>query len=275
MSDSVEKLPVLRLTRAVVSETEEAVAREFPLTIILNDRELVTLLCSPEDLLYLAVGFLDSEGLIESRDDIRKITIDDRRGVARVVTKEAEGQAADLVFKRIISSGCGKGASFYSAAGASSQKVESRMEITPEEILALVNSFQHNSSLYQATHGVHSAALCDNRDILVFNEDIGRHNAVDKVFGRCLLEGIVTGDKILITTGRITSEILHKVARRGVPIIISISAPTDLGVKTAEALNVTLVAMVRGQKMSVYAGRWRVGQPSAFDPGDDPGVSVK
>jgi len=256
--DNIERFTIRRVTEKGTEEIEDAVTRELPLTIILNDQELVTLLCSPENLRYLAVGFLASEELIKSKEEIKKVTVDDKRGVVRVETKTTQSVNNELIFKRVISSGCGRGASFYSAADASSQKVESQVKISANEVFALVKEFQHNSKLYLATHGVHSAALCDRKSILIFSEDIGRHNAIDKIFGKCLLEDIPTSDRAVITTGRVTSEILHKVAKRGIPIIISISAPTDLGVKVAEILGITLIASVRGKKMNIYTSDWRL-----------------
>jgi len=256
--NNVEGFPIQRVTKEGRGSIEEIVARELPVTIILNDQELVTLLCSPTDLKYLAIGFLSSEGLIKGKDEIKKIIVDDERGVVRLETTENKGFTQDTLFKRVISSGCGRGASFYSAADAASQKVESRMEITADEVFALATEFQRCSEVWLATHGVHSAALCDRKSILVFSEDIGRHNAVDKIFGKCLLEDIPTSKRALITSGRITSEILHKVARRGIPIIISISAPTNLGVRLAHDLGVTLIGFVRGKRMNVYANEWRV-----------------
>ncbi|MFO7773972.1 MAG: formate dehydrogenase accessory sulfurtransferase FdhD [Dehalococcoidia bacterium] len=258
MGNDTEKFSILKLSDKGGSNTEEVVARESPLTIILNDQELVTLLCSPTDLTYLAVGFLSSEGLLKDKDEIRNILVDDERGMVRLETTGDKGFSQDVLFKRFISSGCGKGASFYSPADAATQKVESQMEISTEEVLDLVHRFQHGSHVYLATHGVHSAALCDSKSILVFSEDVGRHNAIDKIFGRCLLEDIPTNDRIIITSGRISSEILHKVAKRGIPIIISISAPTNLGVRIADTLGITLVASVRGKRMSVYTAAWRI-----------------
>ncbi len=258
MGNNMDSFPVLRLTRESSGRIEQTVAREFPLTIILNDQELVTLLCSPVNLRYLAVGFLASEGFINSKDEIKSITVDDRRGVVRVKTDKTKKLAEELIFKRVISSGCGRGASFYSTADASSQKVDSPMKMSAEEIFAQVNKFQHSSELYLTTHGVHSAALCDQKSILVFSEDIGRHNAIDKIFGKCLLEDIPTDDRIIITSGRISSEILHKVAKKNIPIIISISVPTNLGVRVADNLGITLIGSVRGKKMNVYNHGWRV-----------------
>ena len=258
MESRVESFPILRLTRESKNNIEDMVAKELPVTIILNDQELVTLLSSPTDLKYLAVGFLYSEGLLNSKEEIKRVLVDSERGVVRLGTVNGKELAQDVLFKRVISTGCGRGASFYSAADADSQRVESKTEITTNEIFALVNEFQHGSHLYLTTHGVHSAALCDRKGILVFGEDIGRHNAVDKIFGKCLLEDIPTDDRILVTSGRTTSEILHKIARRGIPIIISITSPTNLGVRIADSLGITLVASVRGRKMDVYTGEWRI-----------------
>ena len=172
---------------------------------------------------------------------------------------EAQEITHDVLFKRLITSGCGRGASFYSRADVASQAVESDAEISTDKVFALVSEFQHGSEVYLSTHGVHSAALADGNSILVFNDDICRHNAIDKVFGRCLLEDIGTDDKVLITSGRISSEIMHKAAKRGIPIIVSISVPTDLAVKLAADLSITLIGSVRGgRRMKVYANDWRV-----------------
>lgn len=220
---------------------------------------MVTLLCSPTDLKYLAVGFLSSEGFLKSKDDIKKIIVDDQRGVVRVETKEDKEPASELVFKRFITSGCGGGVSFYRAADVQGQvKVESQASISVDEVLVLAKEFQHRSQVYRATHGVHSAALCDTKSILVFNEDIGRHNAIDKILGECILKGIATDDRIIITSGRISSEILLKVAKRNIPVVISKSASTDLAVKLANDLGVTLIGFVRGKRMNIYTHGWRI-----------------
>jgi FdhD protein len=259
MDNDTEKVSILKYTEAGSSSGEDVVARESPLTIILNNRELVTLLCSPVDLRYLAVGFLFSEGLLKSKDDIKKIMVDDRRGVVRVETEGNQELASDALFKRFITSGCGRGASFYNAVDALDQaKVESQVNVSTLEVLALVKEFQQRSQLYRATGGVHSAALSDTKSIIVFGEDIGRHNAVDKIFGQCILNGLATDGHMIITSGRISSEILLKVARRNIPIIVSKSAPTNLGVRLADNLGVTLIGFVRGKRMNVYTHAERI-----------------
>jgi FdhD protein len=122
----------------------------------------------------------------------------------------------------------------------------------------MVKDFQERSDVFKATGGVHSAALCDTNSILLFTEDIGRHNAIDKIFGGCLLEDIPLNDRAMMTSGRVSSEILLKVARRNIPILISKSAPTDVAVKLADNWGITLVGFVRGTKMNVYANSQRV-----------------
>lgn len=256
--DKVERFLVQRVTEEGRRETEELVTRELPLTIIINEHELTTLLCSPDKLDYLAIGFLFSEGLISHKDEIKKVLVDDRRGVVRVETTEKRDFKDETPFKRLITSGCGAG-SFYRAADMQNMtEVTSQIQISPVEVFARVREFQHHSETFKATGGVHSAALCDNENILLFADDIGRHNAIDKIFGECILKDIPTDDRIIITSGRIPSEILLKVAKRRIPIIISVSAPTDLGVKLAANSGITLIGFVRGKRMNVYTNAWRV-----------------
>jgi FdhD protein len=137
-------------------------------------------------------------------------------------------------------------------------KVESQTKISALEVFELVMEFQHRSQIFRTTGGVHSAALCDTKSILVFSEDIGRHNAIDKIFGECILKDIPTDDRIIVTSGRVSSEILLKAVKRNIPLLISKSAPTDLGVKLANDLGVTLIGFVRGKRMNVYSNDWRV-----------------
>ena len=259
MIEEVARFPIQRVTREGKEDGEEVVTKELPLTVILNNRELITLLCSPNNLNYLAVGFLFSEGLINDKDEIKKVIVDDRRGVVRVETTNETDFSDEALFKRVITSGCGGAGSFYRAADIQNlTKVQSQTQVSASEVFDLVREFQHHSQMYKTTGGVHSAALCDNKDILVFADDIGRHNAIDRIFGECILKDISTDDHVIITSGRIPSEILLKVAKRRIPIIISVSAPTDLGVKLAADLGITLIGFVRGKRMNVYTNGWRV-----------------
>ncbi len=253
----LDKVPILRVIKESQKQVEDTVVTEFHLTIVLNNRELVTLLCSPAKLDFLTIGFLYSEGLINSKDIIKDIVLDPERGVINVTTKEPVKSPEDILSRRIIASSGGKGASF-SAAIHHQSRIDSQIHISPPEVLNLIQEFVHHSELFAATGGVHSAALCDTKAILVFSEDIGRHNAIDKVFGECVVKDIPTHDRLLITSGRVSSEILLKVAKRNIPILISKSAPTNLGVKLANDSGITLIGFVREKRMNVYTHTWRL-----------------
>ncbi|RJO61683.1 MAG: formate dehydrogenase accessory sulfurtransferase FdhD [Dehalococcoidia bacterium] len=257
-TELTESCSAIRYEKGCETKLEKPTAREYPLTIIFNGCQLVTMLCSPDSLQDLAVGFLSSEGFLLSKEDIKSITVDKIRGVVRVQTTDNREITPDVLSQRLISSGCGRGAAFYSITDVQNSVVTSKATVSVDEVLALALAFQHASPVYQETHGVHSAALCRGSQILVHAEDIGRHNAVDKVFGRCLLQGISTDDSLLITSGRVSSEIAHKAVKKGIPILISISAPTTMAVQIADKMGITLVSSVRGGKMEVYTHNWRI-----------------
>ena len=255
----VVRVPILKFAENVKEQTDDVVVRESPLTIILNNQELVTLLCTPVHLDNLAIGFLFSEGLLKSKGEIKQITMDEKRGVVRVEIGDQTRDAVELVFKRLITSGCGRGASFYNAADVTGrQKVKSKVSMSAIEVFELVRQFQHRSEVFKTTGGVHSAALCNNKEIIIFSEDIGRHNAIDKIFGECILKEITTDGHIIITSGRVSSEILLKAARGNIPVLVSKSAPTDMGVKLAGDLGITLIGFVRGKRMNIYSNDWRL-----------------
>jgi FdhD protein len=254
-----EKFSVVRIAEGRRSEVEDLVVKEAPLTIVLDNQELVTMLCSPIDLKHLAIGFLFSEGFLKSKEEIKKVVVDDRKGIAWVETKEGKGVDAGVLSKRLITSGCGRGASFYSLADAQvGMKIESRFQMLASDVTALVGEFQHGSELHRTTHGVHSAALCDAEKIVMFADDIGRHNAIDKVIGRCILTDLPAENHGLIFSGRISSEMLLKAARGGIPVVISVASPTNVAVRMANDIGMTVVGMVRGKRLNIYSGAWRI-----------------
>ena len=262
MPEGTEKIAIHRVTREGKQAAEDLVVTELPLTIMLNGQELVTLLCSAVDLKHLAIGFLASEGLLKTRDDIKRVTVDQRKSVVRIETIAAGIEEPEAIFKRIITPGCGRGASFYSAADSGLEKATSELSVTAGAIFDLMKTFQHHSEVFLTTGGVHSAALCNEKDVVIFSEDIGRHNAIDRIFGRCFMEDIDTTDGIIVTSGRVSSEIVVKIARRRVPMLVSKSAPTSTAVKMAGDLGITLAGFVRGNRMNVYTHDWRI-QPDA------------
>lgn len=257
MEQRTKAVRVFQIKAGTGQYIEDTVTRETPFTIYLNDRELVTLLSTAEYLDELAVGFLKSEGFLKAKEEIKSISVNLKEGTARISAPKAV-IAEHTFLKRYITTGCGKGTSFYHLSDAVCPPVEQGFKIKSDNIFELMLQAQRRSELFKITGGVHSSAICTTNEILYFREDIGRHNTVDKLIGRCFLDGVDTTDKILLTTGRISSEILIKVAKMGVPLIASRSAPTDLAVKHSEELGVTIAAFVRNQRMNIYSYPERV-----------------
>lgn len=255
----VQPFDIVRINHGTRQKITDTVVLESPLTIFLNNEELVTLLCTPEDIKHLAIGFLAAEGLLSGKDDIAKVVTDEDKGVVWVETSIDREFTRDMVFKRLITSACGKGTTFYNVVDASSsQPVVSNATITAEQVLHLAEEMQQRSLLYKDTGGVHNAALADHEKLIMFSEDIGRHNAIDKIYGHCIMNEIYLHDKVILTTGRISSEILLKVVKNRIPIIISRSAPTTLAVNLARKLGVTIVGFTRGKRMNIYSHDERV-----------------
>ncbi len=246
------------------------VVREVPVTIYINGREIATLLCLGNHLEALAVGFLASEGFIRHRDNLMSISVNAEQGEVHVEAKTQIELVRSLGNRRVITSGCGMGTSFYHVLDALSMRpVEGGAVVSLSIIQELMRKLTSRSTLYRATRGVHNVALCNTKDIIMFHEDIGRHNAVDKIHGECILKGISLSDKILLTTGRISSEILIKTGKMGVPVIVSRSAPTSLSLSLAEEIGITVIGFARGRRMRVFTGEYRV-QKDTLDSSKTP-----
>lgn len=254
---NMETFTITRIKDDTRETVEDTVAREAPLTLNLAGQELVTLLCSPLDIEDLARGFLFTSGLIKTPEEIKSITIDQQRWRCDIET--AGVPAGGLVFKRMYTSGCGRGVLFYNALDIMHRaKITSEFSINSARVSSLMLVFQKQSGIYLKTGGTHSAALTDGNNILVFREDIGRHNAIDKVIGCALSRGISFADKALLTSGRISSEIVFKVKRCAVPVVISRGAATNQAVRLAREMNITLAGFARAQRMNVYSAEERI-----------------
>jgi FdhD protein len=237
----------------------EGTACEFSLRIILNGEPLITIQCSPGDLEALAAGFLVSEGIIRTKEEIAELALDAGAGVVRISTAGTNAARGKLLTERSLTTNCGRGVSFSNADDREIRKrIFSDLHVTQDDLLSTYRRFQKNSVLHRETTAAHSAALCDPGKIVVYVEDIGRHNTVDKVIGRCLLEEISPADRILVISGRISSEIILKAAAAGIPVLVSKSAPTDRGVDLARKLGITLIGFVYKEGMNIYAGAERV-----------------
>lgn len=252
--DTTKIYDILKVKDTEVNHVEDLIILEYPFTIFIDDEEIITLLCTPKSLKELALGFLFSESFIESLDVVKRVQIDEDKGRAYVDLKVRKIFNEKLQGKRTITSGCGKGTTFYNVIDSfKSKKIKDGISIDKNKIIELVREFNQKSELFLATGGVHSCALCSMNDILYFEEDIGRHNALDKILGKALLDNLDLSDKMVVTSGRISSEMLIKVAKRGIPAIISRSAPTSLAIDMARELNIVLIGFVRGQKMNIYS----------------------
>ena len=252
------EIDVLRIDSERKENFKDNVSDESFLTIHLNDKEFLTLLCSPDKLIELSVGFLYSAGLVHSLKDIENISVNKRNMTSRITLKEKE-ITADVLFQRAYTSGCGKGMLFHNVLDVTHKKIiTGNIKIHSNKIIELMKDFGRKSTEFKKTGCVHSAALSNKKTILVFHEDIGRHNAIDKVIGEALYKNLNMEELIVLTTGRISSEIMYKVQKMRSAMLISRSAPTDLAVRLAERWNVTLVGFVRGQRMNVYTAKERI-----------------
>ncbi|MCL4516446.1 MAG: formate dehydrogenase accessory sulfurtransferase FdhD [Firmicutes bacterium] len=274
---------IVKVREGAVSEEEDLLIEETPATLELNGREFLTFLCTPEHLDELAVGFLYSEGIIKTAGDVTLLRVDPKRLVVSVETRSSSIMGERLYGKRTLTSGCGRGTVFYQASDALQTRPNTwGGQVDAGAIFALMRTWQRKdrkTELFATTGAAHSAALWQvapaepiagliigkrpgqeppQPELLVLREDIGRHNAVDKVIGRALLEGWPMADKLLATTGRVSSEIVVKAAKGGVAFLVSRSAPTNLGVDFADKLGITLIGFVRGRKMNIYTHAGRV-----------------
>jgi FdhD protein len=234
------------------ARTSVHVPLERELKVYVNLRELVTILCTPTKLNYLVLGFLYSEGIISGMGDVMMMRVCDEESEVDVRLSNPE---FELPTKRRLTSGCGGGATFTTEG----QRVDSGLVVTPLEILSLVRQLQEQMDLYQLSGGVHTSALADTMSLLVVADDIGRHNTLDKIQGECLLRGLSTRDRLLLSTGRISSEMMLKAARMQAPVVVSRHTPTGTAILLARDLGITLVGRARGNRLSVYSHPERLG----------------
>jgi FdhD protein len=225
---------------------------EMALAIYVNRQELVTILCTPTKLNFLVLGFLYAEGIISGIGDVASMRVCEEDSLADVMLSNSEYELPTL---RTLTSGCGGGATFKTQG----QRVDSNLVTTPQEVLSLMKQLQEQMVLYRLCGGVHASALSDTKNLLVVAEDIGRHNTLDKLQGECLLRGLSTKDRLLLSTGRISSEMLVRAARMQAPVVVSRHSPTGSAVSLARDLGISLVGHASGSRLSVYSYPERLG----------------
>ncbi len=231
-----------------------AVVEEALACISVNGQELATFMCSPYNLDKLALGFLYNEGLIQSRNDIRHLHLSKARTCVDIWLHDAEFERPQ---RAIVTAGCGCGVTFDDLS-QKHEPLDSDLTASPQQLSELMRQLHLGAETYQEVRGIHTAVLATHDQVLIQVEDIGRHNCLDKLVGTALQENIVTQDRILLSSGRISSEMINKARRMGIPIICSRTSPTSLSVALAESWNITIVAYLRQDRMRIYTHPERI-----------------
>lgn len=267
-----------RLTRRVVgtdhtgAETEISVVEERPLTIFLNAQEIVTAMTIWDYPEYLAVGFLRNQGMLRDDDVVTKVEYDDDLEVV-VVRTERQTSYEEKVKKKTRTSGCAVGTVFGDMMEGLDKVVLPQVELRTSWLYALAHKINTTPSLYLEAGAIHGTVLCQEDRPLVYMEDVGRHNAVDKIAGWMFQEGVGPEDKILYTTGRLTSEMVIKTALMGIPVLASRSGFTAWGVEIARQVGLTCIGRMRGKRFVCLSGEERLVRD--MDPDSVPEESRK
>jgi FdhD protein len=232
-----------------IEEVAGEVVRDQPLSVYVNGEKFLTLLCSPMMLEALVAGYLWMEKVIEDVAEITRLDISPVDGRAEVTLSHA----VTLPTERILTSGCGGGITFR-IDHRLFPRLDSRLRVRPRELGERMKDLFGAAVHYQRSRGIHGAALATGDRLLLVAADVGRHNAIDKIKGEALLQGIPTEDRLLLSTGRISSEMLLKAARMGVPLVASRTSPTEMAVALAEQLGITVCGYVRPDGLNVYTG---------------------
>ena len=236
------------------------VAGEFPLTIKVDDREVVTLMTLGTWPEALTLGYLRNQRLVENVEAIRSVEVDWDREQVNVTTFEGKGIVdwEQKLSKRTVTTGCGQGTVFSCTLDKLYEMRLPEVRLSQSGIYGLLRSIASYNEIYRQAGAVHGCALCRGTEIVTFIEDVGRHNAADAIAGLMWLDRVGGTDKVFYTTGRLTSEIVMKAAHMGIPAILSRSGVTHMGLELAEDLGVMMIARAKGRHFLVYNGADRI-----------------
>ncbi|MDF9301304.1 formate dehydrogenase accessory sulfurtransferase FdhD [Tritonibacter mobilis] len=238
-------------------ETEISVVEERPLTIYLNRQEIVTAMTIGDYPEYLALGFLKNQGMLSADDVVTRVDYDEEVETV-VVRTEVETSHEEKLQKKTRTSGCAVGTVFGDMMAGLEGVTLPQTPVKTSWLYKLAHEINRTPSLYLEAGAIHGTVLCQEDRPLVYMEDVGRHNAVDKIAGWMLSEGAAASDKILYTTGRLTSEMVIKTAMMGIPVLASRSGFTAWGVEIARQVGLTLIGRMRGQRFVCLAGEERL-----------------
>jgi len=240
--------------RNLAKEMDGAVIEETAICIHVNGNDFATIMATPIDQKAMALGFLRAEGFINGLDDIKMAELNQNGLCVDVWVKHDVERPTRL----IRTTGCGGGITFDDLT-AKREPLPDGMRITARQIIDLYTKLSSTAVLYPITRGVHTSGLCTSDEILIWTEDVGRHNTLDKLWGKAMLADVPTEGRIIVTTGRISSEMLGKAAKMGVPVIASRTSPTSRSLALAEAWNITVIGYVRRTSLRVYTHAERIG----------------
>jgi FdhD protein len=254
------KIVRVDVSAARTQETTDCVAQEKPFYIFLNRTHYATIFCSPSNLKELAVGHALSEGILRSIEEIAEISLEEEKAICRVKLKPDVDLEKRLKlsqhFSRVIFSACGSTRPYQPSKRL---KIKSDLTVKANVILSCVNRLNVVAETFRKTGGVHVAAIYkSDGTIVVSAEDIGRHNAVDKVIGFAASNHTDFGRCFLALSGRLTGDIVFKAAKVGLPIVASLAAAVDSGIAVARDANLTLIGFARGKRMNIYNSPGRI-----------------
>ncbi len=254
MEELIYVAPAKRYNKGVMESRPVSLAREVPYTLFVNDEEILAVATLPVRLEELFVGFLVAEGVLEMPEEIVENQVDHGSHIVRMDVDVPHDRLARIHKKGMLTSGCAGGVLFSTETALESRPNTGKpLEVTAASILARMRELDTHSGIYSQTRGVHAASVADQHKTIATMEDLGRHNAIDKVVGYCFLNRITTGDKLLLTTGRITSEAIIKTHRAGFPVIISRSSASALAVRMAGTSRVDVITYVRGGRFDYFS----------------------
>ncbi len=249
---SLENKKIIRVKQNDITEFNDIIAVEKKIKVYVRNEEIVSLSASPCQIKELVVGFLMTEGILKGDWCPEKIIIEENEKEANV---EVELEGHVCLDGKTITSGCMAAVSFLEDI---KETINDNLKIKASALFNLFRDFQEKSILYRTTGCIHSAAVADENEILFIAEDVGRHNAVDKVIGWALLNKVLFKGKIMLVSGRISSEMVLKTAKWKIPLIVSRTAPTSLAIEFAEKAGLTLIGFLRGQRFNIYTHPERI-----------------
>jgi FdhD protein len=247
---------------------ETRVINEKPLTLYLNAQEIVTMMTIGDHPEELAIGYLLNQGMLPADNAVTGVDFDEELGVVVVRTESPTDFEAKLK-KRTQTSGCAQGTAFGDLMEAIENVTLPQAELRTSWLHSLTKIINTTPSLYLEAGAIHGCVLCRRDQPLIYMEDVGRHNAIDKIAGYMALKSIPPDDKIFYTTGRLTSEMVIKTVRMGIPILVSRSGFTVWGVELARAAGLTLIGRARGQRFLALAGQDRIVFDHQADPSEE------